>query len=68
MNMIPVSSSNLSAVGYENNTLYVVFHNGSLYSYAGVPRHIYEGLMSAPSHGKYLATYVKGTYPYTRLR
>lgn len=64
MNMIPVSSSNLSSVGYENGTLYVRFHNGSLYSYSGVPEFIYHGLMSAPSHGSYLASHVKNVYPY----
>lgn len=67
MNMIPVSSSNLSSVGYENGTLYVRFHNGSLYSYSGVPESIYHGLMSAPSHGSYLASHVKNVYPYRRI-
>ena len=67
MNMIPVSSSNLSSVGYENSTLYVRFHNGSLYSYSGVPESIYHGLMSAPSHGSYLASHIKNVYPYRRI-
>lgn len=67
MNMIPVSSSNLSSVGYENSTLYVRFHNGSLYSYSGVPESIYRGIMSAPSHGSYLASHVKNVYPYRRI-
>lgn len=67
MNMIPVSSSNLSSVGYENGSLYVRFHNGSLYEYTGVPESVYNSLMAAPSHGHYLAVHVKGVYPYKRI-
>lgn len=67
MKMTPVSSSNLNSVGYENGTLYVRFNNGSLYAYSGVPESIYRGLMSASSHGSYLAQNVKGVYPYKRI-
>lgn len=67
MNMISVSSSNLDAVGYEKGTLYVRFKNGSLYSYSGVPEYIYNELMNASSKGSYLATYVKGHYPYSKI-
>ncbi len=67
MNMISVSSSNLDSVGYENSTLYVRFKNGSLYSYSGVPEYVYNELMDASSKGHYLATYVKGHYPYSKL-
>lgn len=51
MQMVPVASSNLSSVGYENGTLYIRFHNGSLYAYDGVPSHIHRELMAAASHG-----------------
>lgn len=64
MNMIPVSSSNIASIGYENGTLYVAFNRGGLYTYSGVPESIYHGLMSASSHGSYLASHVKGIYPY----
>ena len=67
MNMISVSSSNLDSVGYENSTLYVRFKNASLYSYSGVPEYIYKELMNASSKGHYLATYVKGHYPYSKI-
>lgn len=67
MNMTPVSSSNISSIGYENRTLYVSFHHGGLYAYSGVPESVYRALMSAPSHGSYLAAHVKGVYPYTRI-
>ena len=65
--MTPVSSSNISSIGYENGTLYVSFHHGGIYAYSGVPESIYHGLMSASSHGSYLASHVKGVYPYRRI-
>lgn len=67
MNMIPVSSSNIASIGYENGTLYVAFNRGGLYAYSGVPESIDHGLMSASSHGSYLASHVKGIYPYRRI-
>ena len=68
-NMIPVSSSNLSAVGYDGQTmqLFIRFHSGALYVYNSVPQSIYEGLMNASSHGQYLAAHIKNVYPYRRL-
>lgn len=67
MQMISVSSSNISSIGYENNTLYIRFNKGGLYSYSGVPYTVYTSLMSAPSHGKYFAAHIKNTYPYSRI-
>lgn len=51
MEMYPVSSSNLVAVGYEPTTqeLTIQFLSG-VYTYVGVPQHIYNGLLS--SHQK----------------
>jgi hypothetical protein len=39
--MIPVSSSNIESIGYDeqNGQVYVRFLNGSLYVYKGVPLH-----------------------------
>lgn len=67
MQMISVSSSDISSIGYENNTLYVRFNKGGLYSYSGVPYTVYNSLMNAPSHGKYFAAHIKNTYPYSRI-
>ena len=49
MQMIPVSSSDLAAVGYAGTTLWISFHSGGLYEYSGVPQSVYESLMNAPS-------------------
>ena len=67
--MQPVDSSSLNSIGYdpEEAVLYVRFLNGGEYSYAGVPDRIWQGLKTAPSHGHYLATMVKGKYMYEKL-
>lgn len=66
--MVPVESSNLAAVGYDGQgELRVLFHNGALYAYTGVPAHVHEALMAAPSKGQYLYYAIEGRYPYRRL-
>jgi hypothetical protein len=52
MEMKPVESSNVAAIGYADNTLTVRFRNGSEYEYPGVTQQQYEDLMAAPSKGK----------------
>jgi hypothetical protein len=61
MEYFSVSSSALSAVGYDDtsNTLGVRFVDGREYNYYGVPKEIFEGLRSAPSVGTYFDQYVK---------
>ena len=68
MRMIPVSSSNLSSVGYENGVLWVSFKRGELYEYTGVPEYVYRELMEADSHGEYFHRNIRTTYPYRRIR
>jgi hypothetical protein len=67
MNMTPVNSSNLAAVGFEKGTLYIRFHSGDTYAYFDVPRSVYEELMSAPSHGRYHSQNIKYGYRYKKL-
>lgn len=68
MDMVPVSSSNLEAVGYDasSQTLRIRFHNGT-YDYSSVPSHIHQGLMNAASKGGYHASHIKDSYPYRRV-
>lgn len=56
-----VVSSNLKSVGYDgtSRTLEVEFKEGRVYQYFDVPASIYQGLMSAESHGSYLDKKVK---------
>lgn len=65
--MVPVSSSNLAAVGYEGSTLYIQFHTGGFYRYFDVPPSVYEGLMKAPSHGRFFLAHIKNVYKYQKL-
>lgn len=69
MNWKSVISSNIDAIAYDasSSILYVRFNSGDTYSYSGVPESVYNGLMSAPSHGSYLAAHVKGRYSYRKL-
>jgi hypothetical protein len=70
MEMQPVDSSNLAAAGYNSNSqiLRIQFNDGSLYEYSGVPEHVYNGLLSASSKGRYFDQHVKKAgYPYTKI-
>lgn len=69
MNMVPVSSSNLNAVGYDTTTgrLVIQFHSGT-YEYVNVPMEIYKGLMSANSLGQYHHQYIKYSFQYNKIR
>ncbi len=68
MERIPVSSSNLASVGYQDGILEVAFKSGSVYQYTGVSESVYEALMSAPSHGKFFAAFIRNNYPYRQVR
>ena len=65
-----VQSSNIASIGYDSNsqTLEVEFLNGAIYQYYDVPEALYEGLMAADSHGKFLNEFIKkGGYRYDRV-
>lgn len=64
-----VSSSNIESIGYDpqSETLEIEFLNGSIYQYFDVPEQIFDELMQAESHGKYLANNIKGGYRYSRV-
>lgn len=67
MTMIPVQSSNIVAVAYDDvlRELTVEFMSGSLYAYLGVTPQQYDGFMAAPSKGSYLSRFIK---PYHAAR
>ena len=64
-----VASSNIASVGYDNptQTLEVEFLNGAIYQYFNVPENMYEKLLLEPSKGRFLNTYIKPLYPYSRV-
>lgn len=69
MDMIPVVSSNINAIGYDDNssTLRISFNDGSQYDYYSVTRDVFEAFRDSDSKGKFLHQNIKGKYPYARL-
>ena len=64
-----VASSNVAAIGYDSptQTLEVQFVKGSVYQYYGVPKDLYEQIMREPSKGRFLNTYIRDSYPHSRV-
>lgn len=66
INMTPVESSNVVAIGYDDNTLYVKYSSG-MYKYDNVPKEVAEKLFNADSKGRFMNDYIKGSYNCTKL-
>jgi hypothetical protein len=66
--MIPVVSSSIQEVGYdeEGRQLHVRFVTGFLYAYMNVPKELFHELINAESVGKYFAEHVKKQYQFVR--
>ena len=64
-----VPSTNVASIGYDEatETLEVEFLSGSIYQYYNVQKNIYEEMNQAGSKGKFLNTYIKNAYPYSRV-
>jgi hypothetical protein len=66
--MIPVESSSIELVGYDEEAqeLYVRFVGGQTYVYSPVPRSAFEALLEAPSKGRYVNWEIKPYHHYRR--
>ncbi|WP_414046529.1 KTSC domain-containing protein [Macrococcus equi] len=64
--MIPVASSKISAVGYDyaRSELFVRFQNGCTYKYSDVPSEKYSNLLVSDSKGTYLENHIIGAHYY----
>jgi hypothetical protein len=63
--MTPVSSSNIAAVGYDEQAgeLTVEFHSGQTYVYDGISPETYRALLQAPSIGSFFYANIRsGSY------
>lgn len=62
--MIRVSSSAISAVGYDSETQHmkIQFVQGGTYIFCQVPKHIFDGLLSAGSKGTYYDRHIRNRY------
>ena len=68
--MVPVTSSQLSQVGYDKATkrLQIVFTKGQVYVYHDVPEEVYTNLVeNTASVGQYFNQHVKFSFKYDRL-
>jgi hypothetical protein len=48
--------------------LRVTFISGSVYAYKGVPQRIFNQIKSARSKGKFLNDFIKGKFPFEKIR
>ena len=55
MDRMPVASSSLAAIGYDDatQTLEVEFTNGHIYQYFDVPRTVFDSLLGSESLGAF---------------
>jgi hypothetical protein len=62
--MVPVDSTNIVRVGYDDGSqeLYIEFDSGRTYIYSDVASTTYEELMAADSKGSYLNREIKPNY------
>lgn len=69
MERAPVISSNIAAIGYDEDTqtLEIEFTNGAVYQYSNVPSSEYQGIMGADSKGKYFHSNIKNRYSFVKL-
>lgn len=67
MNLLPVSSSRMSRVGWESNTMYIEFNDGSVYAYSNVSHSEYTAFINSSSLGHELNNFQR-YHPYTRIR
>ena len=68
--MIPVNSSQISYIGFddENNKLYVTFNNNKTYEYLDVPYSVWKELKSSDSIGSYFTKNIKTKYQYKEIK
>ena len=52
--MINVSSSNVSAIGYEDGIIQVRFKNGSVYQYFSCSESLFQSFLNTSSKGKFV--------------
>jgi hypothetical protein len=65
---MPVTSSNVIAIGYDSNTLTleIEFKDGGVYQYFDVPGTVYQELMRAGSIGQFMHANIRNNYRYIK--
>lgn len=69
MDMKPVESSQIHAVGYDadTKTLRIHFKSGGVYDYSDVPPTLHQELLAAKSVGSFFHHKVRGFYTHKKL-
>lgn len=69
MDRIPVSSTNIRSIGYDqqSSVLEVEFTSGDVYQYFNVSEHLYQQFLYASSHGQFLNDNIRHNYRYQKV-
>lgn len=64
MNMVPVESTSIAAVGYDRAKLRLAvrFNSGATYTYSGVQPDVHAALMAAQSIGRFFQDNIRGVF------
>ena len=70
-----VDSSNIRAIWFKDTmvglgigSLYVEFVSGHVYEYQRFPEKLFDKFLSAISYGKFFWKFIRGKFPYRRLK
>lgn len=69
MNLQPVKSSAIAAIGHDEDTLdlHVKMTSGDTYCYSGVSCEVAGDFMGSTSYGRYYNNFIKGQYEGRKL-
>lgn len=62
-----VTSSNIAKVGYDGESLYLLFNSGIAYRYLNVPQTIHKALISAESVGSFFHKAIRNVFRHEKL-
>ena len=62
LDWVPVASSNIKQLAWDDNELFVQFNSGKVYSYLDVFESTFEQLVSAKSVGSFFSTEIKPNF------
>jgi len=64
MDMIPVNSSAIHAIGYDpiSQGMKITFNQGSTYDFCNVPQHVFDSFISSTSKGSYYNQNIRDRY------
>jgi hypothetical protein len=66
MKLETVESDAIHAIGYDDEVrvLELIFNNGGIYQYRGVPREVFEQLLRAESKGRFFQDNIRDEFEY----